>query len=73
MSSLERLVYIKQEMAKLLEEADLILRKDFPYHHEAAYAFWIPQISTALDDDGKWLPRGGSTMQKTIRDIKESS
>jgi hypothetical protein len=69
MSSLERLVVIKAEITKLLDEAEFLLRKDFPKHHEKAYAFWIPQAYTALGDVDRWLPRGCCTMQKTIDDI----
>jgi hypothetical protein len=73
MSSLERLISIKEEMTKLLDEAEFLLRKDFPKHHEKAYAFWIPQVYTAIVALEKWLPRGCYTMQNTIDDIRDSS
>lgn len=73
MSSIERLISIKAEITKLLDEAEFLLRKDFPKHHEKAYAFWIPQAYTAIGDVEKWLPRGIYTMQNTIDNIRDSS
>ena len=66
---LERLKYIQREVLSLLEEANNIILREFPEHHEIAYSFWIPQAVTAIREDEKWLQRGDYSMEKTLRNI----
>lgn len=72
----------KEQLEKLLEHRDSIishlyqiehiLKEYFPEQFELAYQHWIPQISTALYEQNKWLPRGQYSMQNTLDVIKDS-
>lgn len=54
-----------------LYDMEHILKQYFPEEFEIAYQFWIPQITTALYEDKKWLARGNSSMEQTINRLKE--
>lgn len=43
-----------------------ILKHYFPEEFDIAYQYYIPQITTALYEDKKWLSRGERTLQQTI-------
>lgn len=60
------LIRCRENIAEILYEIGSILKKDFPEEYEIAYQYWIPQISTALYKDNKWLSRGDYSMQQTI-------
>jgi hypothetical protein len=70
MRNLQRLKEIRDEIVKLVMEADLILRVDYPKEREKAYSFWIPQLITAMRSDSRWLDRGEYSMDKTISEIE---
>jgi hypothetical protein len=70
MRNLRRLKEIRDEIVKLVMEADLILRTDHPKEREKAYSFWIPQSITAMRSDPRWLDRGDYSMDKTISEIE---
>lgn len=54
-----------------LYDIEHILKQYFPEEFEIAYQFWIPQITTALYEDKKWLSRGNSSMEQAINRLKE--
>ena len=61
-----KLIDYRDEMTNALFHIERILKTYFPEEFEIAYQFWIPQITTALYEDKKWLNRGERTMQQTI-------
>lgn len=63
---LNRLVDYRDEITNSLFHIERILKTYFPEEFDIAYQHWIPQISTALYEDKKWLPRGEQTMQHTL-------
>lgn len=68
---LEDLRDIKENILTLLSDAKKILEK-YPSHYSVAYSFWIPQIHTALENHDSWLSRSDYSLDKTIKDIKDS-
>jgi flagellar biosynthesis chaperone FliJ len=66
----------KQQLNKLLDHRDniadslfhieRIIKVYFPAEFDIAYQHWIPQITTALYEDKRWLSRGEQTMQNTL-------
>lgn len=63
---LNSLMDYRDEITKSLFHIERILKVYFPEEFEVAYQHWIPQITTALYEDARWLPRGEQTMQHTI-------
>lgn len=63
---LNRLMDYRDELTNSLFHIERILKTYFPEEFDIAYQHWIPQISTALYEDKKWLPRGEQTMQHTL-------
>jgi hypothetical protein len=63
---LNRLMDHRDEITNSLFHIERILKHYFPEEFDVAYQHWIPQISTALCDDKKWLPRGQQTMQHSL-------
>ena len=63
---LNRLIDHRDEITNALFHIERILKHYFPEEFDIAYQHWIPQISTALYEDKKWLPRGEQTMQQTL-------
>lgn len=63
---LNRLMDYRDELTNSLFHIERILKHYFPEEFDVAYQHWIPQISTALYEDKKWLPRGEQTMQHTL-------
>lgn len=63
---LNRLMDYRDEITKALFHIERILKDYFPEEFDVAYQHWIPQISTALYEHKKWLPRGEQTMQHTL-------
>jgi flagellar biosynthesis chaperone FliJ len=68
---LNRLMDYRDEITKSLFHIQRILKEYFPEEFDVAYQHWIPQISTALDEDKKWLPRGEQTMQHTLNRLSD--
>lgn len=63
---LNKLIDYRNEISNALFQIERILKDYFPEEFEVAYQHYIPQISTALDQNDKWLPRGSFNMQYTI-------
>lgn len=63
---LNRLMDYRDELTNSLFHIERILKTYFPEEFDIAYQHWIPQISTALYENKKWLPRGEQTMQHTL-------
>lgn len=63
---LNKLLDHRDEITNALFHIERILKHYFPEEFDVAYQHWIPQITTALYEDKKWLPRGEFTMQQTI-------
>lgn len=63
---LNKLIDHRDEIEGALFQIERIIKEYFPEEFEAAYQHWIPQITTALYDDTRWLPRGQCTMQQSL-------
>jgi flagellar biosynthesis chaperone FliJ len=63
---LNRLIDYRDQITNSLFHIERIIKTYFPEEFEIAYQQWIPQITTALYDHDKWLPRGEQTLQNTI-------
>lgn len=63
---LNKLIDYRDEISGALFHIERIIKQYFPEEFDIAYQHWIPQITTALYDDTRWLPRGQRTMQHTI-------
>lgn len=50
-----------------------ILKVYFPEEFDMAYQFYLPQITTALYEEKKWLSRGEYSLQDTINKLLELS
>lgn len=61
-----RLIDHRDEICNSLFHIERILKHYFPEEFNIAYQFWIPQITTALYSEEKWLNRGDHTMQQTL-------
>ena len=67
-----RLCSIKKEIQILINESEEIIKRRFPDQYSVSISFWIPQLSTALEENQKWLSRGDYSMQNTLNKIKAS-
>jgi hypothetical protein len=63
---LNKLLDHRDEISNSVFHIERILKHYFPEEFEVAYQHWIPQITTALYGDSRWLPRGERNMQQTI-------
>lgn len=63
---LNKLIDHRDEITNSLFHIERILKTYFPEEFDVAYQHYIPQITTALYEDDRWLPRGQFTMQQTI-------
>lgn len=61
-----KLLDYRDEISGALFHIERILKDYFPEEFDTAYQHYIPQISTALYSDNRWLPRGQINMQYTI-------
>lgn len=68
---LNKLFDCRDEITKSLFEIERIIKHYFPEEFDLAYQHWIPQITTALYEDGRWLPRGQFTMQQTLNRLSD--
>ena len=65
------LIDCRDEMSKELFHIERILKTYFPEEFERAIQFYLPQITTALYEDKKWLSRGEYSLQNTIDNLLE--
>ncbi len=63
---LNKLIDYRDQITDALFHIERILKVYFPEEFDVAYQHYIPQITTALYEDDRWLPRGQQTMQHTI-------
>lgn len=63
---LNNLIDYRDQITESLFHIERILKVYFPEEFNIAYQHYIPQITTALYEDDRWLPRGAQTMQHTI-------
>lgn len=66
---INRLVDYRDEIVLSLFHVERILKTYFPEEFERAIQFYIPQITTALYEDRKWLNRGEYSLQNTIDNL----
>lgn len=63
---INRLIDYRDELTNSLFHIERILKHYFPEEFNIAYQHWIPQITTALYEDKRWLNRGEQSMQNTV-------
>lgn len=68
-----KLLDYRDEISDALFHIERILKNYFPQEFDIAYQHYIPQISTALNEDDRWLPRGEISLQDTIDRILDMS
>lgn len=70
---INRLIDYRDQMLDSLFHIERILKQYFPEEFDVAYQHYIPQITTALYEDKKWLSRGEHTLQQTIKRLLDKS
>ena len=68
---INKLVDYRDEIANALFHVERILKTYFPEEFDKAIQFYLPQITTALYEDKKWLSRGEYSLQNTIDNLLE--
>lgn len=68
---INRLIDYRDEIVGGLFHIERILKTYFPEEFERAIQFYLPQITTALYEDKKWLSRGEYSLQNTIDNLLE--
>lgn len=68
---INNLVDYRDQIVDSLFHIETILKTYFPEEFERAYQFYIPQITTALYENKKWLSRGDYSLQNTIDNLLE--
>jgi flagellar biosynthesis chaperone FliJ len=68
---LNKLIDHRDNIVSSLFQIERILKQYFPEEFDLAYQHYIPQITTALYEDKKWLSRGGYSMQDTINNLMD--
>lgn len=68
---LNQLIDYRDKIADSLFHIERIIKVYFPEEFDLAYQYWIPQITTALYEDKRWLNRGDQTMQNTINRLMD--
>jgi len=61
----------RDKIVDSLYHIERILKTYFPEEFERAIQFYLPQITTALYEDKKWLDRGDYSLQNTIDNLIE--
>jgi len=69
--SLENLLDHRDSIIDALAGIQTILKVNFPEEYEKAIQFYLPQITTALYEDKKWLSRGEYSLQNTIDNLMD--
>jgi outer membrane protein assembly factor BamD (BamD/ComL family) len=72
-NQINNLIDHRDQIVDALFHIERILKQYFPEESNIAYQYYIPQITTALYEDKKWLTRGEHTMQQTINRLLEKS
>jgi flagellar biosynthesis chaperone FliJ len=70
---INNLIDYRDKMVHSLFHIERILKHYFPEEFDIAYQHYIPQITTALYEDKKWLSRGSQTMQDTLNRLLDKS
>ena len=70
---LNKLIDYRDQITNSLFHIERIIKEYFPEEFDVAYQHWIPQITTALYEDKRWLSRGEQTMQHTINRLLDKS
>ena len=68
---INNLISYRDSIVDSLFHIERILKTYFPEEFERAIQFYIPQITTALYEDKKWLNRGDYSLQNTIDNLNE--
>ena len=68
---INKLIDHRDEIVNDLFHIERILKTYFPEEFERAIQFYLPQITTALYEDKKWLSRGEYSLQNTIDNLLE--
>jgi hypothetical protein len=68
---LNNLIEYRDNIIHELGNIKCVLKTYFPEEYERAIQFYIPQISTALCEDKKWLSRGEYSLQNAIDNLLE--
>lgn len=68
---INKLVDYRDEIVNSLFHIEHILKTYFPEEFDKAIQFYLPQITTALYEDKKWLSRGEYSLQNTIDNLLE--
>jgi hypothetical protein len=68
---INKLIDHRDEIVNSLFHIERILKTYFPEEFERAIQFYLPQITTALYEDRKWLNRGEYSLQNTIDNLME--
>ena len=67
----EDLLDYRDNIVDALAGIQTILKVNFPEEYEKAIQFYLPQITTALYEDKKWLSRGEYSLQNTIDNLMD--
>ena len=70
---LNKLIDYRDQITSSLFHIERIIKEYFPEEFDVAYQHWIPQITTSLYEDQKWLPRGEQTMQHSINRLLDKA
>lgn len=70
---IEKLIDYRDNIVDTLANIQHILKHYFPEEFELAYQHYIPQITTALYDEKRWLSRGVYSMQDTINNLLDKA
>ena len=68
---INKLIDHRDEIVNSLFHIERILKTYFPEEFERAIQFYLPQITTSLYEDRKWLSRGEYSLQNTIDNLLE--
>jgi hypothetical protein len=68
---INNLIDHRDQIVGHLFHIERILKTYFPEEFERAIQFYLPQITTALYEDRKWLSRGEYSLQNTIDNLME--
>lgn len=67
--TIEQLVGIREEMVRLLDEAESLVRSEFPYEYENARSYWIGHLKCAMGGYG--YPTYSTTFLSCLESLNE--
>lgn len=70
---INKIIDHRDRIVDALFHIERILKVYFPEEFDLAYQFYLPQITTALYEEKKWLSRGEYSLQDTINKLIELS